>query len=99
MLRRGGVQRELESFTTVELAATAWALVKLGEARNVHNARAEYRTRQLWREHVKESGLQVLPAKDLENALQIADKEVPLLITGSLYLAGYTLRFNDTKIN
>ena len=48
---------------------------------------------------LKESGLQVLPAKDLENALQIADEEVPLLITGSLYLAGYTLRFNDTKIN
>ena len=48
---------------------------------------------------LKESGLQVLPAKDLENALLIADKEVPLLITGSLYLAGYTLRFNDTKIN
>ena len=48
---------------------------------------------------LKKSGLQVLPAKDLENALQIADKEVPLLITGSLYLAGYTLRFNDTKIN
>ena len=48
---------------------------------------------------LKNLGLQVLPAKDLENALQIADKEVPLLITGSLYLAGYTLRFNDTKIN
>ena len=48
---------------------------------------------------LKKSGLQVLPAKDLENALQIADKEVPLLITGSLYLAGYTLRFNETKIN
>ena len=48
---------------------------------------------------LKKSGLQVLPAKDLENALQIADKEVPLLITGSLYLAGYTLRFNNTKIN
>ena len=48
---------------------------------------------------LKKLGLQVLPAKDLENALQIADKEVPLLITGSLYLAGYTLRFNDTKIN
>ena len=48
---------------------------------------------------LKKSGLQVLPAKDLENALQIADKEVPLLITGSIYLAGYTLRFNDTKID
>ena len=48
---------------------------------------------------LKKSGLQVLPAKDLENALLIADKEVPLLITGSLYLAGYTLRFNETKIN
>ncbi|MDA9632229.1 bifunctional folylpolyglutamate synthase/dihydrofolate synthase [Alphaproteobacteria bacterium] len=48
---------------------------------------------------LKKSGLEVLPAKDLENALQLADKEVPLLITGSLYLAGYTLRFNNTKIN
>ena len=48
---------------------------------------------------LKRSGLQVLPAKNLENALQIADKDLPLLITGSLYLAGYTLRFNDTKIN
>ncbi len=48
---------------------------------------------------LKKSGLHVLPAKNLENALQIAEKELPLLITGSLYLAGYTLRFNETKIN
>ena len=39
------------------------------------------------------------PAKNLENALKLADRKVPLLITGSLYLAGYTLKFNQTDIN
>ena len=48
---------------------------------------------------LKKSGVQVHPAKNLENALKLADRKVPLLITGSLYLAGYTLRFNQTKIN
>ncbi len=48
---------------------------------------------------LKKSGLQVYPAKNLENALILADKNLPLLITGSLYLAGYTLKFNQTKIN
>ncbi len=48
---------------------------------------------------LKKSELQVHPAKNLENALKLADRKVPLLITGSLYLAGYTLRFNQTKIN
>ena len=36
--------------------------------------------------------------KNLEEALKYSDKETPLLITGSLYLAGYVLKFNNTKV-
>ena len=35
----------------------------------------------------------------LENALKKADNKIPLLITGSLYLAGYALKFNETIID
>ena len=35
----------------------------------------------------------------LEGALKKADDKIPLLITGSLYLAGYALKFNDTIID
>ncbi len=48
---------------------------------------------------LKKIGLEVLPAQNLENALQYAEKDIPLLITGSLYLAGNTLKFNETKID
>ncbi len=48
---------------------------------------------------LKKIGLEVLPAQSLENALQHAEKDIPLLITGSLYLAGNTLKFNKTKID
>ena len=48
---------------------------------------------------LKKIGLEVLPTQNLENALQHAEKDIPLLITGSLYLAGNTLKFNETKID
>ena len=64
----------------------------------IPNTESAYSSDQIMNK-LKKSGLQVLPAKNLENALEIADKDLPLLITGSLYLAGYTLRFNETKIN
>ena len=35
----------------------------------------------------------------LEDALIKADNKVPLLITGSLYLAGQALKFNETTID
>ena len=38
-------------------------------------------------------------SKNLENALKKADHKIPLLITGSLYLAGYALKFNETIID
>ena len=48
---------------------------------------------------LKKIGLKVLPAQNLENALQHAEKDIPLLITGSLYLAGNALKFNKTNID
>tara|TARA_A100001015_G_scaffold320025_1_gene444932 strand:+ start:84 stop:1277 length:1194 start_codon:yes stop_codon:yes gene_type:complete len=38
-------------------------------------------------------------SKSLESSLKKADDKIPLLITGSLYLAGYALKFNDTIID
>jgi len=43
-------------------------------------------------------GIETHPMKNLEEALKYSDKETPLLITGSLYLAGYVLKFNNTKV-
>ncbi len=48
---------------------------------------------------LKKIELKVLPAQNLETALENAEKDIPLLITGSLYLAGNTLKFNGTKID
>ncbi len=48
---------------------------------------------------LKKIGLEVLPAQNLQTALEHAEKDIPLLITGSLYLAGSTLKFNETKID
>ena len=44
-------------------------------------------------------GFNTNTSKSLENALKKADDKIPLLITGSLYLAGYALKFNDTIID
>ena len=38
-------------------------------------------------------------SNNLENALKKADDEIPLLITGSLHLAGHALEFNETVID
>ena len=38
-------------------------------------------------------------SNSFENALQKSDKNKPLLITGSLYLAGYALKYNETIID
>ena len=47
---------------------------------------------------LNKAGLISYPTTSLEKALIKSDKELPLLITGSLYLAGEVLSFNDTKI-
>ncbi len=44
-------------------------------------------------------GFNTNTSKSLENAIKKADDKIPLLITGSLYLAGYALKFNDTIIH
>ena len=46
-----------------------------------------------------EFGFNTCTSNSLENALKKADDKIPLLITGSLYLAGYALKFNETIIN
>ena len=46
-----------------------------------------------------EFGFNTCTSNSLENALKKADDKIPLLITGSLYLAGYALKFNETFIN
>jgi len=44
-------------------------------------------------------GFNTNTSNSLENALKKADDKIPLLITGSLYLAGYALKFNETIID
>lgn len=44
-------------------------------------------------------GFNTITSKSLESSLKKADDKIPLLITGSLYLAGYALKFNDTIID
>ena len=44
-------------------------------------------------------GFNTKTSNSLENALVEADNKLPLLITGSLYLAGYALKFNETSID
>ena len=44
-------------------------------------------------------GFNTSTSNSLENAIKKANKKIPLLITGSLYLAGYALKFNDTIID
>ena len=44
-------------------------------------------------------GFNTNTSKSLESALKKADDKIPLLITGSLYLAGYALKYNNTIID
>ena len=48
---------------------------------------------------LKNIQLSIFGCESLENALQRADKNLPLLITGSLYLTGHVLKYNETVIN
>ena len=44
-------------------------------------------------------GINVTNSESFEGALKQTDKDLPLLITGSLYLTGYALKYNQTVIN
>ena len=44
-------------------------------------------------------GLNTHVSNSFEDALKKADNKIPLLITGSLYLAGHALKFNETIID
>ena len=57
-----------------------------------------YSSKELTQE-LKNIGLNILGCESLENALETVDKNLPLLITGSLYLTGHALKYNETVIN
>jgi len=44
-------------------------------------------------------GFNTVTSNSLKSALKKTDNKTPLLITGSLYLAGYALKFNETIID
>ena len=44
-------------------------------------------------------GIKAIPVKNIDKAIKLADKDIPLLITGSLYLAGHILDYNGSIIN
>ena len=48
---------------------------------------------------LKQIGLKVSISENLEDALKKADRNLPLLITGSLYLTGHVLEYNKTIID
>ena len=49
-------------------------------------------------QELKEIGLDAYPDISFKNALIKSDREIPLLIIGSLYLVGEVLAFNNTTI-
>ena len=66
--------------------------ITIPESKNSHSARdIKYKLDTL--------GFNTIVSNSFEEALKEADKNIPLLITGSLYLAGYALKFNETIID
>jgi len=49
-------------------------------------------------QELKGIGLDAYPEISFKNALIKSDREIPLLIIGSLYLVGEVLAFNNTTI-
>ena len=48
---------------------------------------------------LKSIGIITFQSKSFEHALKQTDKDLPLLITGSLYLTGHVLKYNKTIID
>ena len=49
-------------------------------------------------DELKKIGLNASMSESLEKALEKTDRHRPLLITGSLYLTGHVLQYNETII-
>ena len=54
---------------------------------------------QYIKNNLDDLGFNTNTSNSLENALKKTDNTIPLLITGSLYLAGYALKSNETIID
>ena len=65
---------------------------------SIPGVESAYSSEKLTQE-LKNIQLSIFECESLENALQRADKNLPLLITGSLYLTGHVLKYNETVIN
>ena len=66
--------------------------ITIPESQNSHSARdIKYKLDTL--------GFNTNVSNSFEEALKESDNKIPLLITGSLYLAGYALKFNETIID
>ena len=66
--------------------------ITIPESKNSHSARdIKYKLDTL--------GFNTNVSNSFEEALKESDNKIPLLITGSLYLAGYALKFNETIID
>jgi dihydrofolate synthase/folylpolyglutamate synthase len=66
--------------------------ITIPESKNSHSARdIKYKLDTL--------GFKTNVSNSFEEALKEADNSIPLLITGSLYLAGHALKFNETIID
>ena len=48
---------------------------------------------------LKSIGLNAFTSKSLEHALKQTERDIPLLITGSLYLTGHALKYNQTIVD
>lgn len=65
---------------------------------SIPEVKSSYNSKDLT-EELKNIGLNATTSESLENALKQTDNNLPLLITGSLYLTGYVLKYNQTIIN
>jgi dihydrofolate synthase / folylpolyglutamate synthase len=64
---------------------------------SIPEVESSYSTHDLTRE-LKNIGLNAFASESLEDALKRTDADLPLLITGSLYLTGHVLKYNQTII-
>ena len=63
----------------------------------IPEVKASYSPNQLKIE-LKKIGLSTFTSESFEDALKQTDRNLPLLITGSLYLTGHVLKYNKTII-
>ena len=98
-MRTGSGWRFSHDFQTQKLINFQIVFDYTGSNRDFYETRTEDRYVIEPANYGLEFGFNTKTSNSLENALKKADDKIPLLITGSLYLAGYALKFNETIID